>query len=263
LNWTEWEARTLSSPAHRQRQNQPAAIYRRRRVIRRRICRFLLVNFSSLRPLVDSSTSFAGLRPTPNSSRDDQSAKRNEDAARGRAQRHRRQRSGDGHHIDDYDLTSEALTTSNEVLLQLRDHVRLNSPGLYIWAAGYLERTSDPLMKQLLLRRSGFALAAKESLQAMNVRTVGLPSEMMPQGRSYLPRQNRIDVVQSPMPMIRALAERINTIWQKRRSRWVRCRSGTVIKEAGYISIDSCHRPPLRTAAERSGNVTVDLDVKD
>lgn len=168
--------------------------------------------------------------------------------------------------IDDYDLTSEALTTSNEVLLQLRDHVRLNSPGLYIWAAGYLERTSDPLMKQLLLRRSGFALAGKESLQAMNVRTVGLPNELMPQGRAYLPRQNRIDVVQSALADDpRTLVDRINTIWQKaQEARWVRPASQEqVIKEAeNYLNPTPAASPTAAPAAERSGNVTVDLDVK-
>lgn len=167
--------------------------------------------------------------------------------------------------IDDYDLTSEALTTSNEVLLQLRDHVRLNSPGLYIWAAGYLERTNDPLMKQLLLRRSGFALASRESLQAMNVRTVGLPNEMMPQGRAYLPRQNRIDVVQSAFADDpHALVERVNAIWQREpEARWLRPASQEqVIKEAESYLNPTAAASSAAPSAERSGNVTVDLDVK-
>lgn len=100
--------------------------------------------------------------------------------------------------IDDYDQTSEALAGSQELLMQLRDHVRLHSElGLYIWVAGYLERTSDPLIKQMLLRRSGFALQVKESLQKLNVRTTGLPNEAMPEGRAFIPQGNQIRVVQT------------------------------------------------------------------
>jgi S-DNA-T family DNA segregation ATPase FtsK/SpoIIIE len=102
--------------------------------------------------------------------------------------------------IDDYDQTSEALSNNPELLAQLRDHVRLHSDlGLYMWVAGYLERTSDPLIKQLLLRRSGFGLMIKESLQKLNVRTTGLPNEAMPEGRMYVPQMNQIRVVQTAL----------------------------------------------------------------
>jgi S-DNA-T family DNA segregation ATPase FtsK/SpoIIIE len=102
--------------------------------------------------------------------------------------------------IDDYDQTSEALGTNPELLQQLRDHVRLHSDlGLYMWVAGYLERTSDPLIKQLLLKRSGFALSIKESLQKLNVRTTGLSNDVMPEGRMYVPQANQIRVVQTAL----------------------------------------------------------------
>lgn len=100
--------------------------------------------------------------------------------------------------IDDYDATSEALSSNPELLMQLRDHARLHSElGLYIWVAGYLERTTDPLIKQLLLKRSGFGLQIKESLQKLNVRTTGLSNEAMPEGRTYVPQGNAIRVVQT------------------------------------------------------------------
>lgn len=100
--------------------------------------------------------------------------------------------------IDDYDPTSEALSANPELLTQLRDHVRLHSElGLYIWVAGYLERMSDPLIKQLLLRRSGFGLMIRDSLQKLNVRTTGLPADAMPEGRAYVPQHNRVEVVQT------------------------------------------------------------------
>jgi hypothetical protein len=102
--------------------------------------------------------------------------------------------------IDDYDPTSEALSANPELLMQLRDHVRLHSElGLYIWTAGYLERTTDPLIKQLLLRRSGFGLMIRDSLLKLNVRTTGLPADAMPEGRTYVPQHNRIEVVQTAL----------------------------------------------------------------
>jgi S-DNA-T family DNA segregation ATPase FtsK/SpoIIIE len=168
--------------------------------------------------------------------------------------------------IDDYDLTSEALTTSNEVLLQLRDHVRLHSElGLHLWTAGYLERTTDPLMKQLLLRRSGFAFAHKESLQRLNVRTVGLPNEVMPEGRAYWPRQNRIEVVQIALaddPA--ALVEHINFLWQNYpEARWMHPASQErVIEETQSYLTRSQPTPASSAPAEGAGAVTVELDVK-
>jgi hypothetical protein len=102
--------------------------------------------------------------------------------------------------IDDYDPTSEALSVNPELLTQLRDHLRLHSElGLYMWIAGYLERTSDPLIKQLLLRRSGFGMMIRDSLQKLNVRTSGLPADAMPEGRTYIPQHNRIEVVQTAL----------------------------------------------------------------
>lgn len=125
--------------------------------------------------------------------------------------------------IDDYDLTSETLTQSYGLLTQLRDHVRLHSElGLYVWAAGYLERTGDPLIKQLLLKRSGFGFAVKESLHKLNVRTTGLPSDSMPDGRAYFPQGNEISVVQTayidnPVETV----NQINDKWSAfERARW-------------------------------------------
>jgi hypothetical protein len=100
--------------------------------------------------------------------------------------------------IDDYDPTSEALVTRGDILTQLRDHVRLHSElGFYLWAAGYLERTGDPLIKQLLLRRTGFAFGGRDSLQRLNVRTANLPVDPMPDGRAYFPRQNSMLTLQT------------------------------------------------------------------
>lgn len=102
--------------------------------------------------------------------------------------------------IDDYDAVSDALGLDSPLLRQLRDHVRLHSDsGLYIWVAGYLERVSDPLIKQLVMRRSGFGLSLKESLYNLNVRATGLSDEAMPAGRAYFADHNVIHVVQTAL----------------------------------------------------------------
>jgi S-DNA-T family DNA segregation ATPase FtsK/SpoIIIE len=117
--------------------------------------------------------------------------------------------------IDDYDTVSEELRMSDDVLAQLRDALRLYAHlQLYVWAAGYLERVVDPLIRHLLLKRSGFGLSVKESLQKLNVRSVGVPMEAMPEGRAYVPQGNRIAVVQTALVEdAYAYAEWINTQW--------------------------------------------------
>lgn len=126
--------------------------------------------------------------------------------------------------IDDYDPTSEALIMRGEILSQLRDHVRLHSDlGFYIWVAGYLERTGDPLIKQLLLRRTGFALGGRDSLQRLNVRTTHLTADVMPDGRAFFPAQNTIHTVQTAV--VEDVPELVRTInnqlWPKfERATW-------------------------------------------
>lgn len=154
--------------------------------------------------------------------------------------------------IDDYDQTSEALAGNPEVLLQLRDHARLHSElGLYMWVAGYLERTSDPLIKQLLLKRSGFGLMVKESLQKLNVRTTGLSNDAMPEGRIYVPLLNQIKVVQvAHIESASGYVAQINDrLWGKfERASW-----------QNPASVDDLYQPP---PSARSGNVpTVNLDI--
>lgn len=120
--------------------------------------------------------------------------------------------------IDDYEIAADVMSMNLDALRQLRDHARLHAPlGIHIWAAGYLERIGDPLIKQLLLRRSGFALRERDALHQLNVRVPNLPSEPMPVGRAYFAQQNRVQVVQTPLiddvpALVRQLNERI---WQQ------------------------------------------------
>jgi S-DNA-T family DNA segregation ATPase FtsK/SpoIIIE len=118
--------------------------------------------------------------------------------------------------IDDYDAASEALGINSPLLKQLRDHVWLHGDfDLHIWLAGYLERPADPLLKQLLLRRSGFGLSVRESLSPFNVRIAGLPAEAMPPGRAYFAQHHHVRVVQTALVENAALiVNRLNAqVW--------------------------------------------------
>jgi S-DNA-T family DNA segregation ATPase FtsK/SpoIIIE len=103
--------------------------------------------------------------------------------------------------IDDYDATSESLLAGGgQALKRLRDLARLPSEaGVHIWAAGYMERAGDVLMRQLLLHRSGFGLCSRESLAVFGIRTNQLPAEIMPEGRAYFAQHNQISVVQTAL----------------------------------------------------------------
>ncbi|MBZ0289273.1 MAG: AAA family ATPase, partial [Anaerolineae bacterium] len=114
--------------------------------------------------------------------------------------------------IDDYDLAGEMLALSGNALRDLRDHARLHGDyGLHIWVAGYLERTGDPLIKHLLLKRSGFGMSVKDSLHNLNVRTSHLPNEVLPEGRAYFAQHTAIRVIQTALAENPALyVNRIN-----------------------------------------------------
>ena len=166
--------------------------------------------------------------------------------------------------IDDYDLTIETLNTGNDqdLLRQLREHVRLHSEmGLYIWISGYLERSGDPLLKQILLKRSGFGLMTKESLHTLNIRTVGLPNEAMPIGRAYYPQRNSISVVQTALiENAPAYVERINnSLWSGAgRARWENPASAAQIRGEAEAFL----RPsPATQTSTNGGTLGLEIDV--
>ncbi len=119
--------------------------------------------------------------------------------------------------IDDYDATSESLLASGgQTLKRLRDLARLpGESGVHFWVAGYMERTGDLLLRQLLLHRSGFGLCSRESLAVFGIRTSQLPAEIMPEGRAYFAQHNQIAVVQTALIENAALAvNRLNQqVW--------------------------------------------------
>ncbi len=118
--------------------------------------------------------------------------------------------------IDDYDFFSDAMSSYSVLLRQFRDFVKLRSgSALHVWAAGYFEHAGDPLIKYLLLRRCGFGLIVRESLQAIHLRITQLPADAMPEGRAFFVRHNSVIVVQT------ALVTEPETLVNAINARWI------------------------------------------
>lgn len=117
--------------------------------------------------------------------------------------------------IDDYEIAADVFSIQRDWLRQLRDHIHLHTHlGVHFWVAGYLDRMSDPFIKQILRRRVGFVFGGKEGLHDFNVRPAALPTIPMPPGRAYLVRQHTVEVVQialaeHPMLVVRRLNEQV------------------------------------------------------
>jgi hypothetical protein len=155
--------------------------------------------------------------------------------------------------IDDYDSLTEALSLEPDVLRLLRDLLRqYGDTRLFVWVAGYLERTSDPLMKHLLLRRAGFAFSTKESLQKLYVRTVHLSGDAMPEGRAYFARSNGVQVVQ--MALVEDTAQQVtqlnNSVWRTSdRAKW----------HSLAVPVSSSQAANLPAASPNHGDVEIDV----
>jgi len=144
--------------------------------------------------------------------------------------------------IDDYDFFSDAMGSYGVLLRQFRDFVKLHSgSSLHVWAAGYLEHATDPLIKYLLLRRCGFGLIMRESLQAIHLRITQLPAEAMPEGRAFFVRHNSVSVVQTALV--------------SQPEKWVRT-INHVWKDHGQASLDQMHDSPVEQRATQT-----DLDI--
>jgi hypothetical protein len=125
--------------------------------------------------------------------------------------------------IDDYDMVSEVLSVEQHALRILRDCTRLFSDlPFHIWVAGYLERTTDPLIRHLMLRRSGFAFGSRESLQRLYWHVSGIPDEILPEGRAYVPQRNKVTIVQTAhVPDAPGEIERLNAFYKNdRQAAW-------------------------------------------
>ena len=99
--------------------------------------------------------------------------------------------------IDDYDLFSETLIAEGSGALRaLRDLARTR-PHLYLWVAGYLDRVNDPLIRHLLMKRTGFAFGGRDTLMALNQRVADLPPDALPPGRAYFIGYDGLRLVQT------------------------------------------------------------------
>jgi len=116
--------------------------------------------------------------------------------------------------IDDYDLFSETLIAeSSGALRALRDLARTR-PHLYLWVAGYLDRVNDPLIRHLLMKRTGFAFGGRDTLMALNQRAADLPAEPLPPGRAYFIGFDGLRLVQTTyIPEPARVAEMIRQKW--------------------------------------------------
>lgn len=99
--------------------------------------------------------------------------------------------------IDDFDLTAETLGYGAQPLNDLRTLLqRYPDLGLHVWIAGYMERTTEPLVRHLLMLRRGFALADRESLRRLTERPALVGADIMPEGRAFVPQKNQTEIVQ-------------------------------------------------------------------
>jgi len=157
--------------------------------------------------------------------------------------------------IDDYEIAADVMSMNLETVRQLRDHARLHADyGLHMWVGGYLERTGDPLMKQLLLRRTGFALQERDALHNLNVRVANLSADMMPVGRAYYAQHNAVTVVQTGLVEdTRFFVDQINNrIWQGMpRAKWQHPARAASLGE-------SAQNPALDSRESKGGNVDID-----
>ncbi len=148
--------------------------------------------------------------------------------------------------IDDYDAISETLLASGgQTLKRLRDLARLpDEMGIHFWVAGYMERTGDILLRQLLLHRSGFGLCSRESLAVFGIRTNQLPTEIMPEGRAYFAGRNQIAVVQTAWVENTALA--VNRLNQQVWGEYERATLSTPAPTTGTV-VGAEFIPPVST----------------
>lgn len=101
--------------------------------------------------------------------------------------------------MDDYDLAADVLNAEGGAALRnLRDLTRLH-PHLHIWAAGYFDRASDPLIRHLMMKRAGFALGGRDGLNALALRAAPELGDLSAAGRAVYAQDNRLTVLQTAL----------------------------------------------------------------
>ena len=101
--------------------------------------------------------------------------------------------------IDDYDLAADVLNSEGGTVLRaLRDVARLRAD-THLWAAGYLDRAGDPLIRHLMMKRAGFALGGRDALNALGLRTGADFGDFSAPGRAVYAHDNHLTVVQTAL----------------------------------------------------------------
>lgn len=101
--------------------------------------------------------------------------------------------------IDDYDLAADVLNGEGGGSLRtLRDLARLRNQ-TSIWAAGYLDRASDPLIRHLMMKRAGFALGGRSALNAFGLRSSADIGDSSTPGRAIYVHDSQLTVVQTAL----------------------------------------------------------------
>ncbi len=107
--------------------------------------------------------------------------------------------------IDDYDLTTEAISIPKTFLSMIGKTIRRDSNlGFHFLLSNIaqnLGRDSDPLIRQLKLLRSGISLGNVEALEALGGRaTTAMRRQELPEGRGYFLNSKQTRLVQFAYP---------------------------------------------------------------
>ncbi len=106
--------------------------------------------------------------------------------------------------IDDYDLTRDAYEIKEELLTQLGRHIRQDSKygfGLWLTTIPSSTGSSDPVLRQIKLMRSGIGLVTGDAVDAVGGRTTAsMHRDVLPEGRGYLVLRSGVKLAQFAYP---------------------------------------------------------------
>ncbi len=101
--------------------------------------------------------------------------------------------------IDDYDLAADVLNAEGGSLLRMmRDTARIRAE-TWFWVAGYLDRASDPLIRHLMMKRTGFAFGGRDGLNALGLRAAPELGEVSTAGRAIYTQDNQLIAAQTAL----------------------------------------------------------------
>ncbi len=161
--------------------------------------------------------------------------------------------------IDDYDQLRDALTYSYNQLTDLGRFVRVDTRlGIHFIIAGEtngLAGSSDRLVKQVKLMRSGFCLVSAEAVEFMGGRvTRAMRNTQLPNGRGFQVTRNNSDLVQfahqqDPSDLVRQIT-----------GRWAGSPRATWAHPAKDDGQPSAVKPPTPAPTQNGNSFSADFD---